>query len=688
VKRKTKKYLSTLLASAMVFSSMLSNVSLVSAATEENIISDSTDVNTSGDSVILNTSNSTDSAKVTDDEEEQDEVKTIAENEVELAAEATGNIVTSSSAVDVKTGDEFTVEFNISDNPGINNATFFVKYDPKVVRAIDSGKSTVGYKGKALILSDKVKGQLALKPNKADNEDYAAISAADGTVSASALGLIKVAGQIEEAVDNDSTLAEAKDDGTLFGLKFQAVGVGDSRIGIVASPTDEVVTPSAVDSNDESFKGSKDVKRVIDVGSTSVSVKKGAAAIVGRVSKEDENYLTVSYDVTLNPGFNNATFYVNYDPTYLKAVRHLKDEVPENIGINGTEFINAALIRQQIEYVPTPSNSDYAGLGADGIKTAAELGRIKLAAYVEDSDKDGNLLEVTESGTLFSIKFEKLKDGKTDINLVQIPKDNGFVGADNVPLAMEVTNLKDVEVKKGETPIPPVEEAVISGTVSESEDGKLIYVDYKIENNPGFDSAKFFVTYNPNIIQAVNDKSNQTVIGNLINADKVNKEINRKPYDDDPDYIDIADGNTIAAVIGKIKFDVTADANIKEDGTLFRMAFKKTTIKGGTTSIEIKDAEFTSNGKKVDITIKNAPETKVNEITLGDADVNGIIDAQDAAIVLSYSLNSSEFDMKAEERAVDVDGIPYSIDANDAAWILTKVLDNSRIFPALSREKE
>ncbi|MCD8157471.1 MAG: hypothetical protein LUD77_00805 [Clostridiales bacterium] len=62
----------------------------------------------------------------------------------------------------------------------------------------------------------------------------------------------------------------------------------------------------------------------------------------------------------------------------------------------------------------------------------------------------------------------------------------------------------------------------------------------------------------------------------------------------------------------------------------------------------------------------------------GDADLNGVLTANDSAVVLSGALDSS-FEIKAEFELVDVDG-DGEITASDAAQILTKVLNSAYGF--------
>ncbi len=66
----------------------------------------------------------------------------------------------------------------------------------------------------------------------------------------------------------------------------------------------------------------------------------------------------------------------------------------------------------------------------------------------------------------------------------------------------------------------------------------------------------------------------------------------------------------------------------------------------------------------------------------GDADNNGILTANDSAVVLNKVLNS-DFQMNIDDKYADVDSAG-NITANDAAMILMKVLNAAYVFPAES----
>lgn len=146
------------------------------------------------------------------------------------------------------------------------------------------------------------------------------------------------------------------------------------------------------------------------VTATSQSVKAGDTFTV---------YIAVDGGV----GINAITGYLDYNAEYI---------VPTGgIGIDGKDhtFMTADDISAQINLTPTAANTDYqataenyAGGTPDGKKTAAELGRIKLAGYLYEN---GSLVECTDSGALFAIDFKCLKDCDAEVEFKPV-KTSGF----------------------------------------------------------------------------------------------------------------------------------------------------------------------------------------------------------------------------------------------------------------------
>jgi len=70
------------------------------------------------------------------------------------------------------------------------------------------------------------------------------------------------------------------------------------------------------------------------------------------------------------------------------------------------------------------------------------------------------------------------------------------------------------------------------------------------------------------------------------------------------------------------------------------------------------------------------------DILYGDADLNGVITANDSATVLKYILNKDNFTAENKFlKTADVD-LTGTITANDASCIITKVLDSDYVFVA------
>ncbi|MCD8239691.1 MAG: dockerin type I repeat-containing protein [Clostridiales bacterium] len=87
--------------------------------------------------------------------------------------------------------------------------------------------------------------------------------------------------------------------------------------------------------------------------------------------------------------------------------------------------------------------------------------------------------------------------------------------------------------------------------------------------------------------------------------------------------------------------------------------------------------EYDLSGESSDTPV--TPDEPVTEGLYGDADLSGILTANDAACVLE-SVIDSNYQVEAELEIVDVDG-DGELTAADAAQILSKVLDISKKFP-------
>jgi len=387
-------------------------------------------------------------------------------------------------------GKEFVVDFNLSNNQGINSYTMYIEYDPSVIQPVDivpmeNIDDYVNYTGvdeatgtelkKPVFNLSKFKTQLSLAPTT-DNEDYKDLEA-DGNKTAAELGRIKYAYMVEDS--NEDKLVEAVNDGTLFKMKFKVIGKGTSSIevkpvgeGFNATPSDysklytaynsasvsivdEVITESTETTTDETTETttqnvptpptpdettetttiSQDKLHALTKIRGGDNVKldgDNAQVLVG----EEETFL-VDFKVENNGrdykdgkkfGINSYTIYIEYDPEIVECVgvepvdldsgNYLTyDSLDSSGGLATKPLVNIGHLENQINLKPKADNEDYADLAVDGSKTAAQLGRIKYAYYIEDSDSDGNLIQAEkQEGILFTMQFKAKKAG--DANLI------------------------------------------------------------------------------------------------------------------------------------------------------------------------------------------------------------------------------------------------------------------------------
>jgi hypothetical protein len=129
--------------------------------------------------------------------------------------------------------------------------------------------------------------------------------------------------------------------------------------------------------------------------------------------------VNVSFDISGNKGFNNYTFFIDYDKDFYELVSADTDSC---IKFGNSSLISESDINKQMNVVPQTDDSDFEGLGADGIKTASELGRIKLAGVVYDTA----LKEITDNGSLLKLSFKIKGDADTNGKISVVPVDTGF----------------------------------------------------------------------------------------------------------------------------------------------------------------------------------------------------------------------------------------------------------------------
>lgn len=131
------------------------------------------------------------------------------------------------------------------------------------------------------------------------------------------------------------------------------------------------------------------------------------------------------FKVTDNPkGYNSITAYMHYDPSVIKAVECETSEIPDDLIVkrDGSGILRSLFswnyTNGRVTFVPQSGDADYEGY-ADGTKTAAQIGIIKLTNYF-DYAVDNLLQNYEGTGTLVRMKFEAVGSGSTSISLDNI----------------------------------------------------------------------------------------------------------------------------------------------------------------------------------------------------------------------------------------------------------------------------
>ncbi len=180
--------------------------------------------------------------------------------------------------------------------------------------------------------------------------------------------------------------------------------------------------------------------------------------------------IDVIYKLNGVTGINNYTFYVDFNPAVLEAVGPQTvadaDAVTYTLdGVGTMKLVPEDLITQQMADVPKTGDTEYdnaLGGKADGVKTAAQLGRIKLAGVAGLSNS--STATTNTDGKLFVIRFKVLAGGSTNVALSPV----GGAGNKTEIFYAKPQSETDAEVVQIGSLLPTVEIVIPStGAVSD-----------------------------------------------------------------------------------------------------------------------------------------------------------------------------------------------------------------------------
>ena len=130
-------------------------------------------------------------------------------------------------------------------------------------------------------------------------------------------------------------------------------------------------------------------------------------AVVSDDSIEVGDVFYLDLDITSNPGVNNATIAITYNPDVVVPAT-TEEAAPDLVAYESRVGIDMPLF--------TTDNVD----GRVNV-TEPESGEIRFANYISEADENNILKEATNTGTLLRIYFRAVGEGTADLGFAQRP---------------------------------------------------------------------------------------------------------------------------------------------------------------------------------------------------------------------------------------------------------------------------
>lgn len=154
---------------------------------------------------------------------------------------------------------------------------------------------------------------------------------------------------------------------------------------------------------------------------------------------EKDKIFQVTFVVDNNTEVTHGDFMIKYDPSVIQAVEKTEDNTENYLGYTDRDgetvkfFDDYLFLNEVMGYIPPEGHSEFDG--ADGVKTEAELGRIKLIAVSFDGS---GLRPAQNSGKLMTICFKMVAEGEAQVEITKIPGfENMFYNESDEPLNVE-----------------------------------------------------------------------------------------------------------------------------------------------------------------------------------------------------------------------------------------------------------
>jgi epidermal growth factor receptor substrate 15 len=316
-------------------------------------------------------------------------------------------------------GQEFTVDFNLSANPGVANITGWIYYDPTVVQAVApvSGEDSSKYVGYTnadgeftrLISASAVNTAINVTKGEFSSNEYELIapdSSAD--TKAAEMGALKLAGYVQ-SYNDDGTEVATTNTGKIASITFKVVGTGSTEIEfmttgvsngdyatissefsnteVVVKAPETTTETTTEEINEDPVVSPAAAQFVVELSGDNVSKVEGTNYTYSGAKVGDT--VTATLSVKNNPTIGAITGLITFDSSVLKPVSAKAGDVKK---ADGTPFVSSSNVNLEAQ------------------------GGIKVGAIATDVDTNNNIIGISDDGILVSVEFEVISAGKTDVS--------------------------------------------------------------------------------------------------------------------------------------------------------------------------------------------------------------------------------------------------------------------------------
>lgn len=239
-------------------------------------------------------------------------------------------------------------------------------------------------------------------------------------------------------------------DPAYIGKDINQIKIGTKGVGTIT----RVFVTNATDGGDDTTTTTETTTETTTVSESTESTTAAPTGFAFGNGKVEVSASAADQSVNLpltvynNPGFDSFAFFIEYDPANIELV-----------GAASSDSAVAAMIQSQIAYVPSAQNPDYAGL-ADGVKTTAQIGKVKVANAGDT---------VTADGAYITLVFNVKANAPAGTYTVKTVSTEGQYGFYTAAAPLNVTMMDNTIVVKSGSVVTTTTESTSESTTAATE---------------------------------------------------------------------------------------------------------------------------------------------------------------------------------------------------------------------------